>query len=108
VALHPQYWDHYLGPDSDDASPLRAPSLAGLAPAYVLTVEHDVLRDEGEAYAGRLAAAGVPVRHRRWAGHLHGFVGDPDAFDDAEPALDEIAAALGDALAPAHGSARAD
>ena len=96
------YWDHYLGPDGDpasaDASPMRAASLAGLPPAYVLTVEYDVLRDEGEAYAERLRAAGVPVQHRRWDGHLHGFLGDPDAYVDAEPALEEVAAAIRHAL----------
>ncbi|MEX5719362.1 alpha/beta hydrolase [Geodermatophilus sp. WL48A] len=96
------YWDHYLGPDGDpaspDASPMRAASLAGLPPAYVLTVQYDVLRDEGEAYARALEAAGVPVQHRRWDGHLHGFLGDPATFSDADPALEEIAAALRAAL----------
>ena len=92
------YWDHYLGPDGDpaspDASPMRATSLAGLPPAYVLTVEYDVIRDEGEAYARALHAAGVPVQHRRWNGHLHGFLGGPATFSDAEPALADIATAL--------------
>ena len=75
------YWDHYLGPHENpahpDASPLRAPPLAGLPPAYVLTAGYDVLRDEGRAYADAMAAAGVVVTHREWGGHLHGFLGDP-------------------------------
>jgi len=71
------FWDHYA-PDvasraNPDASPLRASSVAGLAPAIVLTAEHDVLRDEGETYAERLRGAGVPVVHRRCAGQMHGF-----------------------------------
>ncbi len=71
------FWDHYA-PDPASraqpaASPFQAASLAGLAPAIVLTAEHDVLREEGEAYAERMRAAGVPVEHRRFAGQMHGF-----------------------------------
>lgn len=71
------FWDHYLPETSrraePEASPLRAASLAGLAPAVVLTAEHDVLRDEGEAYAQRLEQAGVAVDFKRHAGQTHGF-----------------------------------
>ena len=71
------FWDHYA-PDAarrteTDASPLRTADFTGLAPAVVLTAEHDPLRDEGEAYAERLRASGVAVDFKRHTGQLHGF-----------------------------------
>jgi acetyl esterase len=73
------FWDQYL-PELDrrsdpHASPLCAPldELALLPPALVLVAEHDVLRDEGEAYAHRLARAGVEVAAVRFLGTIHDF-----------------------------------
>jgi acetyl esterase len=74
------FWDAYL-PDEGrrseiTASPLRASDaqLRGLPPALVINGEHDVLRDEGEAYARRLSQAGVPVTQVRYGGTIHDFV----------------------------------
>jgi acetyl esterase len=95
------YWDHYLGGQDGsqpDASPLRAADLGRVAPALVLTCEHDPLRDEGRAYAHRLRAAGVPVRLVDYEGMIHGFWRMAALIDRAQEAMDEVAGALRAAL----------
>jgi acetyl esterase len=92
------FWNHYA-PDPEarlhpDASPLRSASFAGLPPAVILTAEHDPLRDEGELYATRLVKAGVPVRHRRFTGQMHGFFTMVDALPGAADGLEYVAAAI--------------
>jgi acetyl esterase len=97
------YWDHYLGGAdgaAPDASPLGAAFLGGLPPALVVTADHDVLRDEGEAYAARLREAGVAADVRRVDGVVHGFFRWRAVTGAADAALQEAAAALRSALAP--------
>ena len=78
------------------ASPLLAPDLTGLPPAVIVTAEYDVLRAEGDAYAARLAEAGVDVVHRVVTGRDHSFL-DGDR-ERARSTLDLVAHRLREAL----------
>ncbi|HEY3529219.1 MAG TPA: alpha/beta hydrolase [Nocardioides sp.] len=75
-------------------SPLLADVPAGLAPAYVATAGFDPLRDEGEAYARKLAEAGVEVELRRFPDQIHGFLNVVGAGRTARAASAEVAARL--------------
>jgi acetyl esterase len=96
------FWDQYL-PDpaarrNPYASPLRAPSLASLPPAYVVTAEHDPLRDEGFEYVERLRAAAVPVTHRHYGSQIHGFYTMVNLIDDADRAVADTGRAIRQAV----------
>ncbi len=98
------FWEHFV-PDGVDAndprvSPFRAPELRGVAPALVVTAECDPLSDEGEAYAKRLAEAGVQVSLSRYDGQIHGFFRLAAVFDRTQDAIDEVAGAVRTALTP--------
>jgi acetyl esterase len=90
--------DHYLNGAADAhdwrASPVRAGTLIGLPPAYVLTAGGDPLRDEGDEYAQRLKEAGVPVTYRHFPGQFHGFFTMGKLLQQANVAAGEIAAWL--------------
>src|SRR5579864_8354033 len=87
---------HYLADQADGTdwrvSPLRAASLAGLAPAVVSTAWYDPLRDEGVAYAKALAAAGVPATHHQGFGLIHGYFGLGEASETARAEAQRVRA----------------
>ncbi|MFD6396479.1 alpha/beta hydrolase [Nocardia sp. NPDC060249] len=89
------YWANYAPHGTDDVRlvPTRADSLAALPPAVVITAELDPPCSAGDAYAQRLAADGVAVSHRRYAGLFHGFLSIP-SLDATVAARAEIWAAV--------------
>jgi acetyl esterase len=95
LAMMEWFFVHYttgvegVDPQDPRLSPLYAASLAGQPPAVLVTAEFDPLRDEGEAYADRLAEAGVLVERARYDGLIHGFVDMVAAAPAAEAALAE-------------------
>jgi acetyl esterase len=92
------FQEHYLRSPADAqdwrASPIKATTLAGVAPAIVVTAECDVLHDEGQAYAEALRRAGVAVEYCDYPGMIHGFFGMVPIIDDALVAQRAVAAAF--------------
>jgi acetyl esterase len=96
---------HYLGENSTGLTDPRVSPhfaadhvVAASPPTLMITAEFDPLRDEGEAYAARLASLGVPTSHVRFNGMYHGFFSLADFYDDAIAANHMAGAALGRVL----------
>ncbi len=92
---------HYTTPEQRKewkASPLLADDLAGVCGAHVITAGFDPLRDEGDAYAARLAEAGVPVEHDRVEPVVHGFFAMAGVTEHAAAAVDRAGEILARAM----------
>lgn len=90
----------YIG-DGDRCDPRASPLRAkhdGLAPALIQTAQHDPLRDQGQAYADALRAAGVPVRLTNYVDAVHGYISVPGLVPAARQAVAEAAAEIRAAL----------
>ena len=92
------YWEAYAPTrelrSNPEVSPAYATDLAAMPPTLLITAEHDILRDEGEAFAVRLADAGVSVAAQRCLGVAHGFWRRPWDFVEADACLDQLAGLL--------------
>lgn len=88
--------DHYVRSNADiedwRVSPLLSGSFAGAPPAFVAVAGHDILADEGEAYAQTLREAHVRVVRKRWAKQIHGFASMGRYVSDAEVVIKEAIA----------------
>lgn len=97
------YTELYLGdavkPTDPRVSPLHVADLSGLPPALVILAEHDLLRDEGAAYAARLEAAGVSTRLTEYVDVPHGFMALPTVSPLARQAVAEVGAFVRSVLA---------
>ena len=84
----------YVGPSGcvidPLVSPLLAPSVAGVAPAVILTGQFDPLRDDGRLYADKLAGAGVPVEYRNYTTMAHGFFSMPRVCRESGQAMADL------------------
>jgi len=102
------FYGHYLGPtgsaDDPEVSPLLEDDarLASAPSAIVITAGYDPLRDEGDAYAARLAQAGVATSHVRFEGQVHGFFSMFGLLDDARGAQALVAEAVHTAFTKQH------
>jgi acetyl esterase len=96
------FWRQYV-PEAEHGlhhlvSPIKAKDLSGLPPAFVITAECDVLRDQGEAYARRLEDAGVPVKLNRYNGTIHAFFMMGGVLETGQRAMADAGAALWNTL----------
>lgn len=95
------YYDQYVRPtdwQNAYAFPLIAREVSDLPPATVLTAGFDPLVDEGQAYADRLASAGVPVEQLHYEEQIHGFLSLYEYISMGRDALDAVAAEISNAV----------
>lgn len=89
------FWDQYLQGDQHDhnpyAAPMRAKSLAGVAPSIVITAQYDPLVSDSENYSAKLRSDGAEVIYREFPGMIHGFFANVAATPSAHLALDYAA-----------------
>lgn len=97
------FFKHYLENPADGNNPrisvLRSDDLKGLPPATIINAAIDPLLDDGEQYAAKLKAAGVPVTHKLYKGVTHEFFGTGAVVDEGREAMNFAAQQLQSAFA---------
>lgn len=87
-----QYLSGGTDPETPDVSPMYFGDVTGLPPTLLITADHDILRDEGRAYAVKLVAAGNNVAYEEWRGQIHGFM----ILDRITPSARKVVARIAD------------
>ena len=98
VWFQEQYLNSLADREDWRASPIKHENLKDLPPAIVITAGHDPLKDEGKAYAERMADAGVDVTFKCYEGQIHGFVTMAKVIDESDVAIDQVAKAIAAAI----------
>jgi acetyl esterase len=93
------FYNTYLGDPEKyqadpQASPIRAKSLAGLAPGFIGTAECDPSRDDAEAFARKLKEAGGNVTLKRYPGMIHGFLSWSTFLPEAQEGIRDVSSWL--------------
>ncbi len=93
-----EWYDAYLPPginrEDPNVSPLFTTDLTGIAPALIITADHDPVRDEGNEYASKLKAANIPVDHTCWMGMIHGLASMAGVLDAGKALIDQVGMSL--------------
>jgi acetyl esterase len=94
IERYEAYVPNGINREDPKVSPLFATDLTGVAPALIITADHDPLHDEGDAYAAKLKAANVVVDHTCWPGMIHGFASMAGVIDAGKVLIDRTGGAL--------------
>jgi acetyl esterase len=94
IEWYDAYLPHGINREDPKVSPLFATDLNEVAPALIVTADHDPLHDEGDEYASKLKAANIAVDHTCWAGMVHGLASMAGVLDAGKVLIDQAGAAL--------------
>jgi acetyl esterase len=94
IEWYDAYLPHGINREAPNVSPLFARDLTDVAPALIITADHDPLHDEGDEYASKLKAANIAVDHTCWTGMVHGLASMAGVLDAGKVLIDQVGAAL--------------